>query len=513
MFGRSLTSRLVSVIAVVTAVCVFMVVAAVTWASYRTMSGAVTGRTAMAAAMFGFTAVVLASLVAWRLGRQLSKPVVVMAQTMRRMAEGDLDVVAPPTHAATELGDMAKALEAFRTNARERLEAEAGRRAAEKTAQDRSDFLAVMSHEIRTPMNGVIGMADALSHTNLTDSQREMLKVLTDSGDVLLGLLNDVLDYSKLESGKLAVQQVPLDVQAVVDETVSKFKAEASKKGVDLTVQGSDLEPALLGDPARVRQILQNLLSNAVKFTRAGRITVSFATEQVSLGACTVRISVEDTGIGIAPSLEARLFQKFVQADPSSTRAHDGAGLGLAISRELARLMGGDVTVASREGEGSTFTLEIVAERAPQTAAGDVGPDRTGGSSPTLRVLAVEGNPHNRQVLGILLEMANAQATYAEDAAGAVDLWSRGAFDMILMDSAADGLHAVQAVRERERKEGWTPIPIIGMTAKGTGRQREAALAAGMDAQVGKPIHPAALFEVIEQVLHRPTQAGGRKAA
>ncbi len=519
MFGRSLTGRLVAVIAVVTTVCVLMVVVAVTWASYLMTSTAVTGRTALAAVMFGFTAVVLAALVAWRLGRELSKPVVVMAQTMRRMAEGDLDVVAPPTHAATELGDMAEALEAFRTNARERLEAEAGRRAAEKTAQDRSDLLAVMSHEIRTPMNGVLGMADALGRTALTQDQRQMLTLLTQSGDILLGLLNNVLDYSKIESGRLELQRAPLDLRRVVDAAVAAFATEAARKGVRLCVDAPEAPLRILGDASRIGQVLQNLLSNAVKFTDAGEVAITAAVQPGAGGRCEVRISVQDTGIGISPELKPRLFEKFVQGDASSTRAHDGAGLGLAISRELARLMGGDLSVTSQEGEGSTFTLTLVAELAAEALL-------EAGSLPftmpyvqsarPLRVLAVEDNASNRQVIGIMLEMIGARTTFAFDGAEAMERWSDDVFDLVLMDvemPVMDGLTATRAIRARERAEERTPVGIIAVADGAQAEQVEACLAAGMNAHVGKPVRPSTLFGAIDQVLNGPETIRARQAA
>ncbi|MBW3618350.1 MAG: response regulator [Proteobacteria bacterium] len=519
MFGRSLTGRLVAVIAVVTTVCVLMVVVAVTWASHLTTSTAVTGRTALAAVMFGFTAVVLAALVAWRLGRQLSKPVVVMAQTMRRMAEGDLDVVAPPTHAPTELGDMAEALEAFRTNARERLEAEAGRRAAEKTAQDRSDFLAVMSHEIRTPMNGVLGMADALGRTALTQDQRQMLTLLTQSGDILLGLLNNVLDYSKIESGRLELQRAPLDLRGVVETAVAAFATEANRKGVRLSVHAPEVLPQLMGDASRIGQVLQNLLSNAVKFTDAGAVAITVTVQPGVDSRCEVRISVQDTGVGIPPELQTRLFQKFVQGDASSTRAHDGAGLGLAISRELARLMGGDLTVVSQEGEGSTFTLVVAAELAAET------PPEVGSlpftmpyvqAARPLRVLAVDDNASNRQVIGILLEMMGARTTFAFDGAEALERWSHDVFDLILLDvemPVMDGLTATRAIRAREGAEGRTPVRIIAVGDGSETQEMEACLAAGMNAHVSKPVRPSTLFGAIDQVLNGPEATGARQAA
>lgn len=506
MLGRSLTSRLVAVIAVVTSVSVVMVAAAVTWVSH--LSWATTAsETAAAAALFGFTAVVLACVVAWRLGRELSKPVVAMAGTMRRMAEGDLDVKTPRTHRATELGDMAQALEAFRTNARERLEAEAGRRAAEKTAQDRSEFLAVMSHEIRTPMNGVLGMADALARSPLTPDQKQMLSVLIASGDNLLSLLNDVLDYSKIESGRFDIEQIPFDLAGVVADTAALFASEAEAKGVRLSASCPTSLPLLRGDAKRVRQVLHNLLSNAVKFTRSGAITVTVDAVPMGGGRHQLQVTVKDTGIGMSPDVQARLFQKFMQGDASTTRLYGGTGLGLAISRDLARLMGGDVTVESEQGKGSTFTFALQLEEACTGSAPAALEEPASAAverSTPLRILVAEDNPANRQVLGVILDMLDAQVTLAENGAEALACWEQGRFDLVLMDiqmPVMDGLSATRAIRAREQALGEPAIPIVAVTANAMSHHVEECLAAGMDAHVSKPVRAAELFAAMDQVL------------
>jgi signal transduction histidine kinase/ActR/RegA family two-component response regulator len=519
MVGRSLTNRFVAVITAVTSVGVLMVAAAVTWSSHLIGGYAVSGKTGLAALMFGLTTVVLSSFLGWRLGRTLSRPVVVMAQTMRRMAEGDLEVKAPRTHTATELGDMAQALEAFRTNARERLEAEAGRRAAEKTAQDRSDFLAVMSHEIRTPMNGVMGMADALARSPLSPEQRAMLSILTTSGSTLLALLNDVLDFSKIESGRFEIERLVFDPRALVGDVCALFAAEAEKKGVAMTVRLPETLPTLIGDPSRIRQVLHNLLSNAVKFTHSGDIIVDVAPVSRSGDAVTLVIAVSDTGIGITPEVQARLFQKFVQGDASTTRAYGGTGLGLAISRELARLMGGDIEVVSRAGVGSTFSLTLQVEAAAEQASEAATPSEASSavmaepdsSAAPLRVLAAEDNANNRQVLGILLELVGAETTFALNGAEALERWEADHFDVVLMDiqmPIMDGLTATRAIRAREADTGRARAPVIAVTANAMAHHVQECLAAGMDAHISKPIRAAELFDTISRLTEtQPTDA------
>jgi len=520
MIGRSLTSRLVAVTAGVTSVSVVLIGCAVAWASYSTVlarpdaTASESARdTALAALLFGSVAVVIGTLVAWRLGRVITRPVLLMSRVMARMADGDLEVRAPRTHAATELGDMAQALEAFRTNARERLEAEAGRRAAEKTAQERSEFLAVMSHEIRTPMNGVLGMAEAMARTPLGDDQRQMLSILMTSGDTLLSLLNDVLDFSKLESGRFEIERAPFELGTVLGDVTALFAGEAAKKGVSLEAARPVDSPPLVGDAARIRQILRNLLSNAVKFTPQGAISVSATLQPEGDGASLLTIAVADTGIGIGPETQARLFQKFVQGDASTTRKYGGTGLGLAISRELARLMGGDIILQSVPGEGSVFTLTLPVEHAAAAAPLDPGASASEvGATRTLRLLAAEDNPNNRQVLGILLDMLGAEATFAEDGAEAVAAFSTGAYDAILMDvqmPVMDGLAATRAIRERERASGAAPVPIVAVTANAMPHHVQECLAAGMNAHVAKPVRAAELFETLSAVL----AADGRKAA
>lgn len=447
--------------------------------------------------LFGFIAMLVTTLVAWRLGVALSQPVTAMAAAMRRMADGDLEVPTPTAHRTTELGDMARALETFRATARERLEAEAARRAAEKTAQDRSDFLAVMSHEIRTPMNGVLGMADALSRTSLSGDQRKMLQVLGSSGDTLLRLLNDVLDASKIDAGGVQFAVRPFDIGEAVSDAGEVFRKDAEAKGLELFLHGPAEACLVLGDAVRVRQAVHHLVSNAVKFTHAGTVSVEVSAGRLDSGHAAVRVRVSDTGVGITPDVQARLFHKFEQGDASATRAYGGAGLGLSIARDLARQMNGDVTVESEPGVGSSFSLALQLPLAePESQAGRHAADGAGG----LRVLVAEDNPNNRQVLELILGMVDADVTFAENGAEAVAQFGGACWDVVLMDvqmPVMDGLQATRAIRQLEGAEGRARTPVIAVTANAMPHHVEECLLAGMDAHVAKPVSAETLFSAI----------------
>jgi len=386
--------------------------------------------------------------------------------------------------------------------------------AAEAANLAKSTFLAAMSHEIRTPMNGVLGMAQAMAADALTSAQRERLEVIRDSGQSLLALLNDVLDLSKVEAGKLELESATFDLAELCRTTAAAFRAAAAGKGLGFRVTVEKRASALYrGDPTRVRQVLANLLSNAVKFTERGEVRVS-----VRATVAGVRLRVRDTGIGIARDRLAQVFSKFEQADASTTRRFGGTGLGLSISRELAELMGGAIEVTSALGSGTTFTVILPLERlgdAPATtpAIATVPRRRPDGSPP--RVLAAEDNPVNRLVLRTLLSQAGIEPMIVEDGEAAVEAWRTRDWDVILMDMqmpVMDGLAAVQAIREAERKAGRPPTPILALTANVMSHQIAEYLAAGMDGFIAKPIEVAALFESLEAALG-PARAAKTAAA
>jgi len=392
--------------------------------------------------------------------------------------------------------------------------ARAARASAEAANHAKSQFLANMSHEIRTPLNGVLGMAQAMEHDALTDLQRERLDVIRKSGDMLLAILNDILDLSKIEAGKLELEQASFDLEDLARGAHAAFTAIANRKGLSfsLTVEGS-AAGAYLGDSTRVRQILYNLVSNALKFTETGEVRVRIFGQPRGFG-----MTITDTGVGIEPDRVAHLFQKFEQADASTTRKFGGTGLGLSICRELAHLMGGAITMESVIGRGSVFTVTLPLDRSAEAgalAAIASAPEAELGER-TLRVLAAEDNPVNQMVLKTLLHQAGVHPLLVGDGQAALAAWEAGDWDLILMDMqmpVMDGLDATRAIRAREAVTGRMRTPIIALTANVMSHQIATYIEAGMDRFVGKPIEVGELFAAIDAVLEDEHDAPGQAAS
>jgi CheY-like chemotaxis protein/anti-sigma regulatory factor (Ser/Thr protein kinase) len=355
-----------------------------------------------------------------------------------------------------------------------------------------------MSHEIRTPLNGVLGMAQAMALDRLSKAQRERLQVIGHSGEMLLALVNDVLDLSKIEAGKLELNLAEFDLDALARGAQANFQPMADGKGLGFTVAvDAGAGGTWRGDAVRVRQILYNLISNAVKFTPAGSIEVRIAATDAGL-----ECAVSDTGIGIGPDKVEGLFDKFVQADASTTRRYGGAGLGLAICRELCTAMGGAIGVESEPGRGSRFTVRLplarVGERrpaAPQPAAVEAACDER-----PLRILAAEDNPVNQLVLKTLLGQIGLDLTVVDNGEEAFLAWEQGDWDVILMDAqmpVMDGVTATRKIRSREAAARRPATPIIALTANAMAHQAEAYFAAGMNSVVAKPIQLTLLVEAI----------------
>ena len=375
---------------------------------------------------------------------------------------------------------------------------------AETANRAKSTFLTTMSHEIRTPLNGVLGMAQAMAADELSAAQRDRLDVVRQSGETLLHILNDVLDLSKIEAGKLELEEAEFDISDLAQGAHAAFAAIAEAKDLsfDLAVE-ADACGVYVGDSTRVRQILYNLVSNALKFTDTGEVRVRI--DRTDDG---VRLSVTDTGIGIPDDRLARLFQKFEQADASTTRRYGGTGLGLAICRELAQLMGGRIEARSAPGEGTTFLVNLPLTKSAVAFAptpGDEGQDVTLGMSVgSLRVLAAEDNAVNQLVLKTLMQQIGVEPVIVGNGRLAVDAWAREEWDVILMDvqmPEMDGPTATGVIRAREAAEGRARTPIIALTANAMAHQVASYAAAGMDGFVAKPIVVKSLIVALQSVL------------
>lgn len=365
----------------------------------------------------------------------------------------------------------------------------------------KSDLLAVMSHEIRTPLNGVLGMLELLATSPLPPETHEFAKLARQSGQTLSALLNDILDLSKAEAGRLELEQVPFQAAAVVQEVRDLFISGASAKGLALTIHdGLDPEACYYGDPGRLRQILVNLVGNAIKFTASGGVSVWLDPWTSPSGADGLEIAVQDTGIGIPAETLPRLFEKFTQADSSTTRRFGGTGLGLAITRRLVQLMGGSIDVRSETGVGSTFVCRLPLTRTESPAP-------TSGFAPLcrlsvsgLRVLLVEDNPINQRVARGLLERQNCKVVVAGDGSKAVELVAREKFDIVLMDGQMpdmDGYAAARAIRQLNSPA--REVPIVALTASALQGDRERCLEAGMDDYLTKPIQLEPLIDALER--------------
>ncbi|MDQ0466578.1 PAS domain S-box-containing protein [Caulobacter ginsengisoli] len=419
---------------------------------------------------------------------------------------------APPTQVVATFADITSQTEAQDRQAALIADLEAARRAtaaglaaAETHSRAKTAFLANMSHELRTPLNGVVGVVDALAQTELDPRQQEMVRLVADSARSLERILSDILDLSRIEAGRLSLEETAIRLDEVTLSLCDIFRLKAEEKGLAFEVWiGEGLEEAVLGDAVRIRQVMANLISNAVKFTAQGgvRVALTRAGAPDPQGRRPVRIAVADTGPGFAPEIAGRLFERFEQADGSITRRFGGTGLGLAITRELIGLMDGEITVESEPGRGARFQVELplrpAAEpvRAPQPAATPM--------DATLRILVVEDHPINRHVLQLMLEPFGFDLTFTEngrEALEALEGLGREAFDVVLMDMqmpVMDGLTAIRLIRAGERG----PRLPIAMLSANVGEEHEvAALQAGADVHIAKPVTLDSLLGGINRAM------------
>lgn len=372
--------------------------------------------------------------------------------------------------------------------------------AAEEASRAKSDFLAMMSHEIRTPMAGMMGMIDLLAATRLDDEQQSLANIAQDSARNLLAVVNNILDFSKLEAGQLKPESIPFSVRHSIDSVLLLLEPKARDQGLQIRTSIDDEVPAYLnGDPSRLGQVLLNLVGNAIKFTRQGSIEIAASHHVVSDGLVELRLEVIDSGVGIPPDVQASLFSPFTQADSSVSRKYGGTGLGLAICRLLCRTMGGDIGVESEVGRGSKFwfTLQCrVADAPPVVIAPSLAPSVPQTSN--LSILVAEDNDIIRKLTSKLLERRGIQADFVGNGKEAVAAVQEKSYDLVLMDMQMpemDGISAARAIRALPSPE--REVPIVALTANALVGQRESCNAAGMNDFLSKPIQPDALYAAI----------------
>ncbi|HGM8390255.1 TPA: ATP-binding protein [Pseudomonas aeruginosa] len=460
------------------------------------------------AALLAAFALILTFLVARRLAQRLSAPISTMGQAVEAIQSGDYKTSLPILDDG-EIGDLARHINNLASGldraSREQEQAISqlisAREEAEQANRAKSDFLAMMSHELRTPMNGVLGMLQLLETTEQTREQAEYTALATESTEHLLKVINDILDFSRIERGALELECIPFNLLELVQGSALVFQHSAQQRGLalELQIQAGLENIEVCGDPTRIRQILVNLLGNALKFTEEGAIHLSLEWQALDHDVLWLTCAVHDSGIGISPERLEHMFDAFQQADSSISRRYGGTGLGLAIARTLAERMGGTLQAESKEGSGSTFTLEIPLpfQQSPahrQQAAGDAAPVAAG-----QEILLVEDNPVNQTVIEAMLRSLGYRVTLVADGIQAVRSAERQRYDAILMDCRLPVLDGYSATREIRAQENGRQVPIIALTANALQGDRENCPQAGMNDYLAKPFKRAELQRILQR--------------
>jgi len=384
---------------------------------------------------------------------------------------------------------------------------------AENMSQAKGEFLANMSHEIRTPMNGVIGTLQLLEDTGLSDEQKDFVQTAHKSAEALLAILNDILDLSKIEAGKLQFENIAFNLRQIISDIVILHSLKAEQQGVELRQTIDEKLPAyIMGDPTRMRQVIVNLVSNALKFTREGEVAIAVEVLSADSQSVQLKISVTDTGIGIPAEAQENLFKAFTQADGSTTRKYGGTGLGLAIVSQLVEMMQGELGVESEEGRGSSFwfiaSFAIAEQQEEKSSEKTVAQTALAIDA---RILLVEDNPINQMVASKMLEKFGLKPELANNGVEALDKLQQQDFDLVLMDCQMPEMDGFEATKEVRRQNLTTadgsPLPIVAMTANVMSGDRERCLDVGMDDYIGKPVKRDKLEEVLRKWLG-PGSAG-----
>jgi PAS domain S-box-containing protein len=440
----------------------------------------------------------------------LSEKKVTDYELTARARDGTKTVV---SYNATTFYDRARTLQGVFAAARDvtdskqvEMELKQAKAAAESASRTKSDFLASMSHEIRTPMNALIGIADLLAKTTLNAEQEKYVRIFHRAGDNLLNLINDILDLSKVEALQLELEQTDFSLNDLLEKVTEMVALRAHEKGLALVCEiAPNVPTGLVGDPTRLRQVLLNLLGNAIKFTELGEVSLRVTLDGNFAAPITLRFTITDTGIGISDEKLARVFERFTQADSSTTRRFGGSGLGLTISKSLVDLMGGRIWVESIVDKGSVFSVAVPFEIWAEGTRRIAEPVDTGPGPPLkpLRILLAEDSPDNRTITLAYLEDTPYQVEVAENGALACDKFRAGDYDLVLMDRqmpVMDGLTATRTIRAWEQANGRPPTPIVALTASALKGDREVCLASGCTAYLTKPIKQEALLQAIKEL-------------